>query len=222
MKQLIFNYKLADDQTFTTFEVGRNLWVKIFLDPSWGQQYRLIYYYGATKVGKTHLLKAIYSFLTKIGKEVVFLENVGQIESLSKRKGQTRYLLLDNFVLLPEQEISFFNFLREELEGGSHLVIASAKLPQQVFLPDLRSRLMSDLVFELLSLNEQERMACLVKWLSAKNLEVTPTVFNYLLNHVNREINSLFKLIDLLDQQSQITGKKLTVPFVRQVLKNHF
>ena len=218
MKQLIFNSKLFDDQTFTTFEIGRNLWVKIFLDPLWGSKYHLIYYYGVANVGKTHLLMAVHDFLKKMGKKVILLKNVEEIDRTILNFNENSYFLLDNFCLSPNEEVTFFNFLRNILENGGHLVVASQYSPCKVCLPDLRSRLMSELVFELLSLNEQERIACLLKWLAAKNLDITPAVLNYLLNHINREVNFLFKVIDILDEQSQVYGKELTVPFVKKIL----
>lgn len=219
MKQLIFNSKLFDDQTFTTFEIGRNLWVKIFLDPLWGSKYHLIYYYGVANVGKTHLLMAVHDFLKKMGKKVILLKNIDEIDKTVLDFDENSYFLLDNFCLSPNGEIMFFNFLRIILESSGHLVIASQYSPYKVCLPDLRSRLMSELVFELLSLNEQERMACLLKWLAAKSLDLAPAVLNYLLNHVNREVDFLFKLIDILDEQSQVCGKELTVPFVKKILE---
>lgn len=61
--------------------------------------------------------------------------------------------------------------------------------------------------------------AALADMAAARQLTVDPEIFTYLLNHWRRDMDSLVQMLDTLDNYSMMMGKRITLPLLRQLLK---
>lgn len=191
-----------------------------------GAATRNIYMWGEAGSGKSHLLHAACRAATAAGRRPGLLP-------LARRAAFTPALLeslealdlvcvddLDGIAGRGEWEQALFHLFNRMREAGRPLVFAARTSPagSAVTLPDLKSRLGWDLVFHLRTLAESDRFAALRDRAAARGIEIPDEVMEYLSRRVARDMHSLFDWLDRLDRASLAAGKRLTVPFVRELL----
>jgi len=54
---------------------------------------------------------------------------------------------------------------------------------------------------------------------AARQVTIDPKIFEYLLNHWRRDMDSLMQMLDTLDNYAVTMGKRITLPLLRQLLK---
>lgn len=86
-------------------------------------------------------------------------------------------------------------------------------------MANLRSRLYWDLVFQIVSLTDTEKIKALQMRSNDRGLELPDAVGQFLLYRYLQDMSLLFNLLDKLDLTSLITNRKLTIPFVKTALK---
>jgi len=112
---------------------------------------------------------------------------------------------------------SVFEGLREH---GGRLAVTAGNLPRGLglSLPDLASRLASGPVYQL-SLPDDDTLAEVLRQrLARKGLSLPAESGRWLLRRTRRDLHSLMALADQLDESSLSAKRRLTVPFLRQVL----
>jgi DnaA family protein len=85
-------------------------------------------------------------------------------------------------------------------------------------LPDLKSRLGWGPVFQLATLSDRDKQAALQMRARRRGLELGNEVAEYLLRRCPRDMDSLFSLLNQLDRASLVAQRRLTIPFVRELL----
>jgi DnaA family protein len=85
-------------------------------------------------------------------------------------------------------------------------------------LPDLLSRLGSGPVYRINELDDQGKQSALQLHARNRGFDMPDDVANYLLKHCPRDMVSLFKILDQLDEASLSAQRKLTIPFVSTLL----
>ena len=93
---------------------------------------------------------------------------------------------------------------------------AATALPAR--LPDLRSRLAWGLNFQLAPLDDAGRLELLRRESARRGMDLPEEVGRYLLARCSRETIALLDLVDRLDRAALAARRRLTVPFVREVL----
>ena len=83
---------------------------------------------------------------------------------------------------------------------------------------DLTSRLAWGLVLHLEALDENDKLAALQLRAQQRGFELPTDVGQFLLRRCPRDTPSLFALLDRLDQASLAAQRKLTIPFVRELI----
>ncbi|MDZ7643954.1 MAG: DnaA/Hda family protein [Woeseiaceae bacterium] len=103
--------------------------------------------------------------------------------------------------------------------GGTLLVAGQSSARETGFvLPDLTSRMAQLTAFQVRSLPENERMRALQLRARHRGLELPDETARYLLSRRRRDMASLYALLDRLDAAALRAQRRLTVPFVRNVL----
>jgi DnaA family protein len=74
-------------------------------------------------------------------------------------------------------------------------------------------------VYHLRPLDEKAKLRALQERASARGLELSDEAASYLLQHARRDMRSLLGVLDRLDRASLAAHRRLTVPFIRQVLQ---
>jgi DnaA-homolog protein len=226
--QLPLGIALRDGPSLDNFEVGNG-------DESWratgavvdGTFTRSLYLWGAKGTGKTHLLEACCRGAAQAQRRVAYLPlgaagdlPVGALEGLE----QLDVLCLDDVHAvagLPAWEEALFHLYNRAEQTGAVLVFAAVAPPAGTgyLLPDLATRLASGLVIRLQPLDDAGRARALKRRARERGLELSDEVSTYLMRRCPRDMHSLFALLDRLDRSSLVAQRRLTVPFVRELLR---
>lgn len=127
---------------------------------------------------------------------------------------------LDEVVGRPDWERALFGVLQGIEEGGGRLIAAAQSPPSLLHwvLPDLRSRFSASAVFQLRVLDEAEQQAALQLRARLRGVELPEETSRWLQRHYPRDMGKLYELLDTLDQAALAAQRRLTIPFIREVL----
>ena len=106
-------------------------------------------------------------------------------------------------------------------EAGHHLVVSAAAAPREsgIVLADLCSRFQRLATFHIRGLDEASRMEALQLRASHRGLELPADTARFLMSRSRRDMRSLYELLDKLDLEALRAQRRLTIPFVRDVLQ---
>lgn len=121
---------------------------------------------------------------------------------------------------VPQWERALFHLFNRLRDAGVPLLITSAENPAHlaIQLPDLKSRLQWGLSCQLQPLSDVEKQTALQKRAEVRGLLLADEVAHFIIQRTPRDLNQLFGLLDQLDRASLQEKRKLTIPFVKQVL----
>jgi len=120
-----------------------------------------------------------------------------------------------------EWERALFSIVREVEDAGSRMIV-SAKSPPALLkwaLPDLGSRLSAGAVFQLRALDEAEQQEALQLRARLRGLELPEETSRWLQRRFPRDMRTLYEILDTLDEAALVAQRRLTVPFIRSVLR---
>lgn len=226
-EQIPIQFDIKAEQSFASFYIASHQQViKHLTDTSCGQGDRQIFLWGAQGSGKSHLLQA-------------------SCQQAFQHQRSTFYLLLEKHQLPPPEvleglesfdlvcidniencagesswEQALFNFYNRNRENDHQLII-SADCPPGFLpleLPDLKTRMGWGITLKLQELNDAERIAALTCKAKHLGFEISPQVGQFLNKHYARDLPALWDLLPKLEQATLIAKRKLTVPFLKQVL----
>jgi DnaA family protein len=131
---------------------------------------------------------------------------------------------LDNIEAIagnPAWEQAFFNFFNQHRDQGHKLVLSAFCSPNalSIQLPDLKTRLNWGLALKIKVLSDDERIAALIFKANQLGFEITPQTGDFLVSHYDRNPESLWTLLDKLNLETLAAKRKLTVPFLKQILE---
>jgi len=231
--QLGLSVQLPDDETFDSYLSESNHAVvsqlALFLDKiEQGQsnQPSSFYLFGLTGVGKSHLLHACSAFASQLGKTSVCLScsellqlSVEVLDGLE----QINVICLDDIQLLAGNKIwqqAIFDLYNRVLEQNNYLLISGDQSVGQLglTLPDLVSRLSWGLTEQLKPLSDVEKLTALQFRASKRGLMLSDDAANFLLNRLSRDMANLIASLDTLDKASIREQRKITIPFIKNVL----
>ncbi len=217
MNQLIFDFAAHDYPSFDKFLGTENAELVYVLRHKHGQ---FIYVWGEQGAGKSHLLQAWIAQALEAGKNAVYID--ATIHPLTEKAFDADYLAIDQVDRLnnEEQALLFAVFNRFRNSGKGFLLLGSESPPQQLVIrEDLRTRMAYCLVYEVKPLTDQEKIDALASMAAARQVTIDTEIFEYLLNHWRRDMDSLVQMLDTLDHYAVMMGKRITLPLLRQLLK---
>lgn len=227
MKQLPLAVKLHDAAVFGTFREGPNRLAAEYLrSVAEGSAEGGAWLWGAEATGKTHLLQAVCAEAGETGRRAAYLP-MAQLRPhgpavLEGWETQDVVAIddLDPVIGDRELEAGLFNLYNALADNGGVMIAASGGAPSGLpfALQDLRSRLAAGAVFHIRSLDEADAAAVLRLRAEHRGLELPDEVAAYLLRRVPRDMASICEWLDRLDVASLAAQRRLTVPFVREVL----
>ena len=225
-RQLPLQIRLDDSATFDNYCVaptGRAL--AEYLQPLQELQ-QFSFLWGNSGVGKTHLLQALCHSAEAAHLSAFYL-SLQQYRDYSPQlfeQLETFYIVcLDDVEAIagqPEWEQGLFSLFNRMRDSGARLVVTSKVGPRQLpmMLPDLLSRLQSGVVFQVPPLDDVDKIRALQMRARLRGFELGDDVASYVLQRNARSMHSLFDLLERLDQRSLETGRRITIPLVRQLL----
>ena len=186
---------------------------------------QLLYLWGREGVGKSHLLYAMIQRAERDGRRAALLPlRNAKDAGLQLLEGSVTNDLvalddLDAVMGSAEWEEGLFHLLNQLRDQGRQWVVTArvslSELPIQ--LPDLRSRLGEAVVESIALPDEGERWSLLQRRAEARGMEMGDEVVTFLQQRTGRDPQTLLALLDQLDQQTLVTQRKVTIPFVKEL-----
>ena len=187
-----------------------------------------LYLQGGSGSGKTHLLLAACAAAEAGGASANYL-------SLARVRGRARaafeglectgLLALDDVDAIAgnrEDEIALFDLHNRVRDVGIGLLYAARDVPAALplVLPDLRSRLAQCTLLALRALDDDGRTEVLRQRAAARGLLFDEAALEWLMRRHSRDLSDLGALFERLDRASLAAQRRLTVPFLKQVLES--
>jgi DnaA family protein len=223
MRQLPLSVRLQDRAVFASFLPGANAQALAAARDLAAGSAPLLYLHGQAGAGRSHLLQAICATVARAGYfPLAQLRGMG--ESVLDGVGELPVVALDDLHLVagePDWERRLFNLYNECRQAGARLAVAAA-VPAQVLpltLPDLASRLAAMPHYALRPLDETQQREALQLRAAQRGIELPPETLLYLQRHFARDMGSLTRLLDQLDLASLEEQRRVTLPFIREVLE---
>jgi DnaA family protein len=231
-KQLPLQFVFRANQTFQDFFPGVNSAVVNHLQQCVaGNGEAFIFLWGQTGLGKSHLLHACCHEAQQRKLSCFYFDfNLAQVADSSVHLFNDletfELVCLDNVEAIAghaDWEQALFNFFNQHRDLGHKLIVSSRTAPKElpVQLPDLKTRLNWGLSLKIQTPDDEGKTAALIYKARRMGLEISPQAGRFLLNRASRDMNSLWGLLDRLDQASLSAQRKLTIPFLKQILDEH-
>jgi len=217
-QQLTFALAAPAPPTFATFLTGDNQELVDAL--SRAASGRLVetglVLWGPPGVGKSHLLAATRAAARAAGRAST---SVSLGEDMPEVAADAFVAVDDIDHASAAQQAALFTLYNRLAAAGGHVVVASAAPPARLALrDDLRTRLGHGLVYEVLPLRDAAKPAALARHAQERGLPLPDDVIAFLLARYPRDMPSLLRAVDTLDQRSLAAKRAITVAFVRETL----
>lgn len=232
-EQLTLSVQLPDDEVFDSYISESNKLVvgqlSTFVEDSkhLGLNHPTCFYiFGLTGVGKSHLLHASSTYASQLGITSVCLSCVELLKlSVDVLDGieKINFICIDDIQLLADNYIwqrAVFDLYNRVLENNGRIVISGDQSVNQLglTLPDLTSRLSWGLTEQLKPLSDNEKVIALQYRALKRGLLLTDEAANFLIKRLSRAMADLIMSLDILDKASIREQRKITIPFIKDVL----
>lgn len=187
---------------------------------------RALYVAGPPGTGKTHLAIGICAEAERLGRTAAYLplrSVAGRLRDASEAAHRADVIAVDGLDCIAgdrAEEIALFDLHNRAHDAGRSVLYTASEAPDALglVLPDLRSRLAQSVHASLPQLDDTGRHELLRLRADRRGLQLDPATIDWLLRRVDRDVPALTALLDRLDRASLASQRRLTVPFVRQVL----
>lgn len=185
-----------------------------------------VYLHGSVGSGRSHLLIAACHAALAAGRRVQYLP-LGAIDDRTaalRGVAGSELLALDDLHAIAghaKAEHALFDLYNQARAEGSSMLFAANAIPTQLNLqlPDLRSRLGSCTQFALKPLSDTARREVLKAEAAARGMSLDEPVLDWLFARYARDLGALLELLEKLDQASLAAQRRITVPFLRELLR---
>ncbi len=226
-KQLPLQFEFRANQSFEDFFPSANLEVINHLQKaSAGLGERQIFLWGPSGLGKSHLLQACCHRAQSLNLSSFYF-SFSALEALDPELliglDEFDVVCLDNMENIAGNalwENAFFNFFNQHRDQDHILIMSANCSPNQlaIQLPDLKTRLNWGLTLKLQSLSDDNKIKALIFKADKMGFEISSQVGHFLITHYERDLPALWMLLTKIDQASLAAKRKLTIPFLKQIL----
>lgn len=185
-----------------------------------------VYLAGAPATGKTHLALGLCAAAEAAGRSAHYLPLAalaGRLgDALPMPQAHAVYALdgVDGVAARREDEIALFHFHNAARGAHAAVLYTGNAIPDALGLglPDLRSRLSQLTRIVLQPADDATRARILRLRAERRGILFDEAAIDWLLKRVGRDLGSLTRLFEMLDRESLAAQRRLTVPFLRQLL----
>jgi chromosomal replication initiator protein len=237
---------LKERYTFDTFVIGKSNELAAAAAhaaaQSPGKTYNPLFIYGATGLGKTHLMQAIAhavcgrqpeTRVLYVGAEQFINEVIESIHGRTMPEFRRRYrsdvdlFLVDDVHFLEGKEMTqeeFFHTFNALYEGNKQIVLTSDRPPKEI--PGLEARLVSrfewGMVADIGQPDLEHRIAILQKKQEQDHLEMTipDDVLRFIAEHVRSSVRELEGCIIKLLLYASLKHKEVSIELAREALSD--
>lgn len=226
--QLSLPLYLPDDETFASFWPGDNPALLAALQGALAQDHGSYFYIWAREgSGRSHLLHAACAELSARHLAVGYVpldKRTWFVPEVLEGMEHLALICIDNIECIAGDEpweMAIFDLYNRILETGrTRLLITGDRPPRQLNLKlaDLASRLDWGQIYRLQPLSDDDKLQALQLRARQRGFELPEDVGRFLLKRLDREMRTLFVTLDRLDRASISAQRKLTIPFVKEIL----
>ena len=206
-----------------------------------GKKYNPLFIYGASGLGKTHLLHSIardildvnpttplvYVSAQQFAEEFVNALQNGRIDRFRKSQRAVAVWLVDDIQFIAgkdktqEEIFHTFNYL---YSLGKQIVLSSDRPPKDLFLMEerLRSRFESGLVADIQMPDTETRCAILLTKAAQERIELPHTIAMYLAENVPGNIRKLEGALTKLTAQASVEGMQISLDLAQEMVEQYF
>ncbi len=232
-QQLPLDIALPDDCKLSNFVVGDNSLLFNYCESllskntNYTDANALTFISGDRGTGKSHLLvglchlaakRQLTHFYLELSDHMTFpAEILDGLENIN-------LLCIDNIDAIEDDEnwqralFDLINRCRETRH--TKLVLSALKGPKmfEMALPDLTSRLSWGTSFTIKPLTDSQCQQAIKLKANERGMNISDQVARFLMLHTTRDMRSLVTTLDILDSKTLQEKRKLSVPFIKQVL----
>ena len=226
MSQLALPLKLEDHAVFESFLATGNEAAVAFLQNLVGDKHEPGgWLRGASAVGKTHLLQALCERAEASAQYLPIRDVMSAGAEILDGLATRRFVCLDDVDVVSGSkawELGLFRLFNDVAEAGGTLLCSASAAPRDCGfdLADLASRFSLLPVYQLHALGDDERIEALQLRARHRGLDLPFDTATYLLSRNPRDMASLYEILDKLDSESMVAQRRLTIPFVRDVMES--
>ncbi|MCL1077208.1 DnaA inactivator Hda [Parashewanella spongiae] len=227
--QLSLPVYLPDDETFNSYypATGNDELIQELQLQAQGDKNSSIYLWGPIKSGRTHLLHASCAHAKELGRTNFYIP-LAIFPSISPALFEglesIDLICIDDIDAIagnPIWEEAVFDLFNRIADSQTSSLIVSASKPATeagFLLPDLVSRMQWRLNYQLQPMADDEKLAALQRRAAMRGLQLPEDVGRFLLSRLQRDLRTLFDVLDKLDKASLVHQRKLTIPFIKEML----
>ena len=223
MAQMALPLKVADFATFDSFVGVGNEEAVAALSAIAGGAGGNAFVWGPPATGKTHLMQAICAAAADRAAYVP-LRTLGELgpEAIDGLASRDVVCIddLDQVAGDAPWELGLFRLYNDIIGRNGSVVVAASSAPREcaIDLNDLASRLSHLPVYRLAPLDDEGRAEALKQRAAKRGLDLPDETARYLMTHTRRDMTSLHAVLERLDAEALQAQRRLTVPFVKEVL----
>ena len=224
MGQLPLELALADHASFDTFVGGSHAAAVEHVRNLACGGTDTVWLWGAEGAGKSHLLQAACRAAAETGRRAMYVPLPAPSPAILADLEHVDLLAVDDVHAVAGDlgwERALFVVLNTYLgRSGALLLAAAAPAVQCRFqLADLASRGAGAVTYRLAQLDDEDRAKALRLHAAARGLTLDAAAADFLLKRVAREMPALTAWLARLDRASLTAQRRLTIPFIRELLE---
>lgn len=185
-----------------------------------------LYLAGAAGSGKTHLALALCAATDQAGLRAAYLPLLaasGRLRDALDALEGNHVVALDGLEAIAghrDDEVALFDFHNRARSLGLSVLYTAREMPDALglVLPDLHSRLAQCIRITLPTLDDNGRREVLRDRAQRRGLMLEEAAIDWLLTRTDRDPGSLVAVLEKLDRESLAAQRRITVPFLKQVL----
>ena len=227
LPQVPFEFGNFQKIDFTSFIEGENQDLLDFLNTMTKKKKNdCLYIWGSQGTGKTHLLQAACKQADDMNSQVTYipLKQHEEFDSeIFNGLGKLDLICVDDLEFISgnlewQQRLTLlYNEIRD---NNNSIIISSTSSPKniKIELDDLKSRLVWGQVHKIKPPNDELKIEILKRKASERSFELSESVAEFLIHRTDRDLNSLIKILDVIDHSSLAAKRKVTIPFVKKLI----
>lgn len=225
--QVPLQFEFQTNLTFASFFAGNNAEIINQLQTlaADGEEQQ-VYIWGENGSGKSHLVQACCQQAKASAKDPFFLkfspDNLPSPELLEGLEHVDLVCLDDIHHLAGHEdwETALFAFYNSHRQNN-HKLLLTADCPPKYLpyaLADLKTRMSWGLTLKIQPLCEDQIIAALTFKAHFLGFDIPAKVGRFLLNHYVHDLPALWLLLEEIDRATLAAQRKLTIPFLKQIL----